>query len=109
MLTRKPILPEGIPLIAIGYKYIAQKIIYFIVTERAEITKARLPYLSNYPGHISNVAICSVVCILVMYNFFGSVNEVYSQNKSRHSDLEMISSGFLDVVGYVYVWKLPRE
>ena len=50
VLRRKPMVPGGRPIIAIGYKYNTQKVISNIVTENAGITKADLPYLSKYPG-----------------------------------------------------------
>ena len=71
------------PLIDIGCKYNAQKVIIFIVPENVGSTYIGLPYLSKYPGQFSNVAIIPVVCTLVIYNFFVSVNEINSHNKSR--------------------------
>ena len=38
--------PGGRPLIAIGYKYNARKVLSFIVTENKWITQAGPPYLS---------------------------------------------------------------
>ena len=37
--------PGDIPLIAIGYKYNARKVIYSIVTDTAGSTKTGIPYL----------------------------------------------------------------
>ena len=37
--------PGGRPLISVGYKYNARKVIYYIVIENAERTQAGLPYL----------------------------------------------------------------
>ena len=58
--------PGDMPLIAIGYKYNARKVLSFIVTENAGITKTGIPYLSKYPDHFTNVAIRPVSRSLVM-------------------------------------------
>ena len=71
----------GRPIIYIGYKYNTWKVISFIVTDNTGITQAGIPYLSNSPDHFSYVAICPVARPLVMYNLFGSVNEVDSHIK----------------------------
>ena len=60
MLSTKPMIPKGRPLIAIGYKYNAWKVLYFIVTDNVGITNTGIPYLSNYPEQFTNVAICPV-------------------------------------------------
>ena len=49
VLRSNSVVPEGGPLIAIGYKYNMRKVIYFIVIEVAGNTKSGLPYLSKYP------------------------------------------------------------
>ena len=87
MLRSNPIIPRGRQLIAIGYKYNMQKVLYFIVTEETWITKSGITYLSKY--HFYNVAIHPVDCPLFMYKFLGSVNEIGSHNKSRQSGLAL--------------------
>ena len=82
VLRIKPMVPGDRPLIAIGYKYNAQKVLYFIVTDNAGSTLASLPYLSKYPEQFTNVAIRPVALPLV-------VNEVDSHKKSRQSDLAL--------------------
>ena len=54
------------PLISIGYKYNAQKVLSFIVKENSGITKTGIPYLSKYPDQFTNVAIHPVTRPLVM-------------------------------------------
>ena len=54
------------PLIAIGYKYNVQKVLYFIVMDNAGSTKTGIPYLSKYTDQFTNVSICSVARPLVM-------------------------------------------
>ena len=62
--------PGGRPLIAIGYKYSAQKVLSFIFTDNSWITQSGLPCLSNYPDQFSNFSIFPVACPLVMSKFF---------------------------------------
>ena len=77
------------PLIAIGYKYNAQKVLSFIVTDKSGSTKTGIPYLSKYPDQFTNIAICPVARPLVMPKKNSAVNEVDSNNKSRQSDLAL--------------------
>ena len=58
--------PGGRPLIAIGYKYNARKVISFIVTDNAGSTKNNIPYLSKYTDQFTNVYIRPVARPLVM-------------------------------------------
>ena len=44
-------------------------------------------YLSKYPDQFSNVSIFPIDCPLLMYKFFGLVNEVDSHNKPHKSDI----------------------
>ena len=80
--------PGDRPLIAIGYKYNARKVLYFIVTDNAGSTKTGIPYLSMYPDQFTNVAIRPVARPLVMSKKY-AMNEVDSHNKSRQSDLAL--------------------
>ena len=70
VLRSKPMVPGGRPCIAIGYKYNARKVISFIVTDNAGITKTGIPYLSKYPDQFTNVSICPVARPLVMSQKF---------------------------------------
>ena len=88
MLRNKPMVPGDRPLIAIGYKYNARKVLYFIVTDNAWSTNTVITYLSKYPDQYNNVAICPVARPLVMSKK-SAVNEVDSHNKSRQSDLSL--------------------
>ena len=72
--------PGDRPLINIGYKYNARKVLYFIVTENAGITKTNISYLSKNPDQFTNFYICPVARPLFM-SFFYVVNEVDSHNK----------------------------
>ena len=89
VLRSKPMVPRGRPLIYIGYKYNARKVIYFIVTKNSGTTQVGIPYLFKYPDQFSNTSICPVARPLVMSKFFGAVNEVDSHKKPRQSDLSL--------------------
>ena len=62
--------PRESPIIDIGYKYNAQKVLCFIVTDNAVITKTGFSYLSKYPDQFNNIAIRPVDRPLVMSIFF---------------------------------------
>ena len=66
VLRSKPVVHGGRPLIAIGYKYNAQKVLYFIVTDNAGGTNAGLPYLSRYADQFYNVSAHPIHSTLVM-------------------------------------------
>ena len=77
------------PLITIGYKQNARKVLSFIFTDNSGSTKTGIPYLSKYPDQFTNVAIHPVARPLVMSKKYSAVNEVESHNKSRQSDLAL--------------------
>ena len=54
VLSIKPMVPGGRPLIAIGYKYNAWKVLSSIVTDKAGSTKTDIPYLFKYPDQFTN-------------------------------------------------------
>ena len=89
VLRSKPVVPGGRTLIAIGYNYNAQKVLYFIVTDTAGSTKTGIPYLSKYPDQFANVSIRPVARPVVMSKNISVVNEVDSHNKSRQSDFSL--------------------
>ena len=70
VLRSKPMVPGGRPLVAIGYKYNARKVLSFIVTGNAGSTNTGIPYLSKYPDQFTNVSIRPVARSLIMSNFF---------------------------------------
>ena len=107
-------------LINIGYKYDTWKVIYFIVTKKSGSTQAGFTYLSKYTDKFTNVDIFPVACTLVMYKFFGAVDEIESHKKSRQSDFALekfcvtqcgwIRLYMIDVIGITITncWKLFR-
>ena len=76
-------------LLSIGYKYKYQKVLCFILTEESGREKIGIPYLSNCPDHITNVAVRPVAFPHVLSKFFGSVNGIDSHKKFIQSDLAL--------------------
>ena len=66
VLRSKPMVPGDRPIIAIGYKYNARKVLSFIVTDNTGITNTGTIYLSQYPEQLTYVAIRPVARPLVM-------------------------------------------
>ena len=58
--------PGDFPLISIGYKYNAQKVLSFIVIDNEGSTNTGIYYLSKYPVQFINVTIRPVARPLVM-------------------------------------------
>ena len=106
VLRSKPMAPGDRPLIAIGYKYNARKVLSFIVTENSGSTNTGIPFLSKYPDQFTNVAIHPVAHPLVMSKTFSAVNEFDFHHRSRHSDLALDKGWLLNVLGYGYVRQL---
>ena len=67
---------RGRPLISFRFKYNTRKVLSFILKNNEGSTQSGPPYLSEYPYQVSNFSICPVACRLVMYKFFGYVNDV---------------------------------
>ena len=76
VLRSNNMVPGGIRLITIGYKYDVRKVLYFIIKEDTGMKKSGIPYLSKYPITFSNVSICPFAHLLVMYKFFAYGNVV---------------------------------
>ena len=57
VLRRKHMVPGDRLLIAIGYKYNAQKVLSFIVTDNTGSINTGIPYLYKYPDQFINVSI----------------------------------------------------
>ena len=62
VLRSKPMVPGDRPLIDIDYKYNARKVLFFIVTENAGITKTGIPI---YPSILTNLLMLSFDLLLV--------------------------------------------
>ena len=102
-------LPGDRPLIAIGYKYNARKVLYFIVTENSGSTKTGIPYLSKYPDQFTNVVICPVACLLVMSKCFLLLMRLTTTTNQDILIWHWRSGGLPSVVGCGYVRQLLWE
>ena len=102
-------LPGGRPLIAIGYKYNARKVLSFIVTDNSGSTKTGIPYLSKYPDQFTNVSICPVARPVVMSNVFLLLMRLTHTTSQDNLIWHWRSGGLLNVVGYGYVQQLLWE
>ena len=100
VLRSKPMVPGYKPLISIGYKYNARKVLPFIFTDNTWSTKTGIPYLSKYPDQFTNVYIL-LVAHPVIKSKKSAVNEVDSHNKSRHYYLVLDKWW---VTQYVWLW-----
>ena len=105
VLSSKPMVPRDRLLIAIGWKYNAQKVLSFFVIDNAGSTQTGINYLSKYPDQYTNVSICPVDCPLVMYFFILliSLNPTTNQGSLIW---HWRSSGLLIVVGCGYIQQL---
>ena len=97
VLRSKPMVPADRPLIDIGYKYNARKVLSFIVTENIGITNNGIPYLSKYPDQFTNTAIRPVSRSLLLKNLL-----LMRLNPTTNQDIMIWhwrSGGLISVVG----------
>ena len=102
-------LPGDRPLISIGCKYNARKVISFIVTDNTGSTKTGIPYLSKYPDQFTNAAIHPVACPLVMSKTFLLLMRLIPTTNQDNLIWYWISGRLLNVFGCVYVQQLLWE
>ena len=67
-------------LVAIGYKYNSQKILFFIASEGAGHTRDGRPYQMRFPDKHGNVVVRDVIRPSIISSFFGQVNCVDVHN-----------------------------
>ena len=65
MFRSKPMVPRDRPLNAIGYKYIVQKVLSYIVTNNTGSTNIGIHYVSKYHDQYTNAAIRPVFVLLL--------------------------------------------
>ena len=82
-----PIVPVGIPLLYIRYKYNSRKALGFIATEGAVSTEPGDPYLSCLPDIYSNVSVSPVVRTHLLGRYFNACNSIENHNKRWQSDI----------------------
>ena len=103
MLRSKHMVPGDRLLIAIGYKYNAQKVLSFIVTDNTGSTKTGIPYLSNHPDQFTNVAIRPVARPLVMSEKNPLLMRLNPTTNQDNLIWHWRSGGLLSVFGCGYV------
>ena len=81
-MNRNSTVSRDRPIIYIDYNYNSWKVLFFIATEDAGITKAGITYLSQYPNPFVNVSINRVSRTLYMSKSLRYVNEFDSHNNS---------------------------
>ena len=86
VMNSTPIVPVGIPLMAIGYKYNSRKVLVFIATEGAGSTEPGNPYLSCFPDIYSNDYVQPVVRPHLLGRYFNACNSIENHNRLRQSD-----------------------
>ena len=82
-----PRVPGDIPLMAIGYKYIYQKVLEFIA--RGGGTVPGVPYLSRYPDDYSNVSILPVLRPHLLGGYFSANNTIDNHDRMRQSGIAL--------------------
>ena len=102
MLRSKSVVTRDMPLIAIGYKYNARKVLSFIVTDNAGSTKTGISYLSKYPDQFTNVAIFPVDLPLFMSNKILMLMRLTPTTNQDSLIWHWRSGGLLNVVGCGY-------
>ena len=75
MKRSEPMVPGDRPLVSIGQRHNARKVISFFATYNKGSTQAGIPNLYLCPDHCSYVSIRPVARILVINELYGSVNE----------------------------------
>ena len=95
--------PGYMPLIAIGYKYNAQKVLSFIVTYNEGITKTGITFLSKYPDQFTNVAIHPVDRPLIMSKYILLLMRLTPTKNQDNMVWHWRSGVLLNVVGCGYV------
>jgi hypothetical protein len=80
---------EGIPLLAIGYRYSTRTTLFFVTTKDAGSTKKGNPYNMKYTDDWGNIHIREVDRPDVISKFFESSNMVDKHNHLRQSELAL--------------------
>ncbi|MGH7973928.1 MAG: hypothetical protein ACREBR_00280 [bacterium] len=81
--------PNGVPLVAIGYKYNSKTVLHFVMTEDAGSTALGKCYEMKYPDLHGNVCVRHVERPAVISNFFRDSNVIDTHNHARQSELAL--------------------
>jgi len=80
---------EGIPLIAIGYRYSTRTTLFFVATKNAGSTKKGSPYEMKVTDDYGNVHVRDVDRPDIISNFFQSSNTIDRHNQARQFELAL--------------------
>ena len=80
---------EGVPLVCIGYKYNAKKVLVFITTKGAGSTQPGEPYLAKFADMYGNVCTREVARPEIISNYYNRSNVVDLHNQARQAELAL--------------------
>jgi hypothetical protein len=86
------IAPNGVRLIAVGYRYSVKTTLFFVMTENAGSTKPGDPYMMKYTDSYGNLCSQEVEHPAVISEFFRDSNTIDRHNQSRQYDLAIEKS-----------------
>ncbi len=75
--------PNGIDLVAIGYRYSTKTTLFFVATADAGSTTSGKPYEMKYTDNHGNVCVCLVERPDIVSKFFLDSNTIDKHNQSR--------------------------
>ena len=81
------IAPNGVRLVAIGYRYSVKTTLFFVMTDNAGTTKPGEPYMMKYTDGYGNLCSREVERPAVISDFFKDSNTVDRHNQSQQYDL----------------------
>ena len=79
----------GVPLVAIGYKYNARKVLCFIATKNAGSTRPGKPYIARFPDEFGNVSNRAVPRPSIITQYFENSDKVDAHNHVRQYQLAL--------------------
>ena len=81
--------PNGVVLLAIGYKYNSRKVLCFVATKDAGMTKLGDPYNAKFPDQYGNVKVREVDRPAIVSTYFQVSNKVDRHNHVRQYLLKL--------------------
>ena len=80
---------EGVPLVCIGYKYNAKKVLVFLTTKGAGSTQPGEPYIAKFADMYGNVCTREVARPEIISNYFNRSIVVDLHNQARQVELAL--------------------
>ena len=88
-IVLKGVAPNGVELVALGYRYSTKTTLFFIATADAGSTRPGTPYEMKYTDDHGNVCLRHVERPDIISNFFRDSNAIDRHNQSRQFDLAL--------------------